>query len=198
MSEPEIIPLEIHCSRSLLRPWRQSDRFSLIRYANDREVWRNLRDVFPHPYTVEAADEWLGEVANGTPALGVYAIDIGGEAVGCIALDPGRDVERWSWEVGYWLGRPFWGQGIMPEALQAVTEAAFQIPDLIRIYAPVFSWNQRSMRVLEKAGYYREAVLVRGGIKDGTVIDRVIYARVRDTGMPYWPLEEITATDAIA
>jgi len=57
VNEPEIIPLEIRCSRSLLRPWRQSDRFSLIRYANDREVWRNLRDVFPHPYTVEAADE---------------------------------------------------------------------------------------------------------------------------------------------
>lgn|SRR5215475_1724836 len=193
-----MLPLEIRCTQSLLRPWRQSDRASLIHYANDREVWRNLRDVFPHPYTNEAADEWLADVAGQPPAPGVYAIDVGGEAVGCIALDPGQDVERLSWEIGYWLGRPFWGQGIMPEALEAVTAAAFEIPDLIRIYAPVFSWNQRSMRVLEKAGYYREAVLVRGGVKDGTVIDRVIYARVRDTGMPYWPLEESTTSDATA
>lgn len=181
------LPVEIRCSSSLLRPWRVTDRASLVKYANDREVWRNLRDIFPHPYTEADADQFLSFAAADPSPPGIYAIEIDGEAAGCIALEQGRDVERWSWEVGYWLARDFWGRGIVTEALVAVTNAAFEIPELIRIYAPVFSWNRRSMRVLEKAGYKREAVHVRGGVKDGTVIDRVIYARVRDTGFPYSP-----------
>jgi RimJ/RimL family protein N-acetyltransferase len=182
-----VLPSEIRCAQSLLRPWREGDRASLLRYANDRDVWRNLRDLFPHPYTEQAADDWLSFTATTPPPSGIYAIEVGGEAAGCIALTPGQDIERWSWEVGYWLGKPFWGRGIVTDALRAVTAAAFEIPELVRIHAPVFSWNHRSMRVLEKAGYRREAVLPRSGIKDGTVIDRVIYARSRDTGLPYAP-----------
>lgn len=183
------LPREIRCSLSVLRPWRHSDRASLIRYANDRDVWRNVRDIFPHPYTDEAADEWLGYAASDPTPRGAYAIEVGGEAVGGIGLTPGQDVERWCWEIGYWLGQPFWGRGIVPDALIAVTKAALEIPEVIRVYASVFSWNARSMRVLEKAGYRREAVLVRGGIKDGTVVDRVVYAITRDTGLPYVPFQ---------
>lgn len=182
-----MLPVEIPLTRSHLRPWRDSDRAALLRYANDRAVWRNLRDLFPNPYTERDADAWLSFAAAEPSPPGLYAIEVDGEAVGTIGLEPGRDIERWCWEVGYWLGQPFWGRGVVTEALQAVTEAAFREPDLVRIHAPVFSWNRRSMRVLEKAGYRREAVLVRGGIKDGTVIDRVIYARTRDTGLPYVP-----------
>jgi RimJ/RimL family protein N-acetyltransferase len=189
-----MLPLEIRCDKSLLRPWRKSDRASLIEYANDREVWRNLRDIFPHPYTGAAADEFLEFAAAAPPPAGVYAIEVEGEAAGCIALEQGHDIERWSWEVGYWLGQRFWGRGIVAEALEALSAAAFRIPELIRIYAPVFSWNQRSMRVLEKAGYTREGVMRRGGIKDGIVIDRVVYARVRDTGLPYSPFPGVLSS----
>ena len=182
-----MLPTEIQLTRSRLRPWRLSDRASLVRYANDRDVWRNLRDRFPHPYTERDADEWLAHGAAEPASPGIYAIEVDGVAAGTIALEPGSDVERWCWEIGYWLGQPFWGRGIVTEAVIAVTAAAFREPDVIRLHAPVFSWNRRSMRVLEKSGYHREAVLERGGIKDGTVIDRVVYARTRDTGLPYVP-----------
>ena len=182
-----MLPTEIQLTRSRLRPWRLSDRASLLRHADDRDVWRNLRDVFPNPYTEQDADAWLARSAADPPPPGVYAIEVDGEAVGTIALEPGADIERWCWEIGYWLGKKYWGRGIVAEAVAAVTEAAFREPEVIRLYAPVFSWNRRSMRVLEKAGYHREAVHVRGGIKDGTVIDRVVYARTRDTGLPYVP-----------
>jgi RimJ/RimL family protein N-acetyltransferase len=66
-----------------------------------------------------------------------------------------------------------------------VTAAAWQEPGAARVYAGVFGWNHASMRVLEKAGYRREAVLVRAGIKDGVEFDRVLYAVTRDTGRPY-------------
>jgi [ribosomal protein S5]-alanine N-acetyltransferase len=191
-----LLPREIALTRSHLRPWRRSDRAALLRYANDRAVWRNLRDRFPHPYTSAAADEWLAFAAADPPPAGVYAIAVDGEAAGTIALERGSDIERWICEVGYWLGQPFWGRGIMTEALRAVTAAAFQELDVIRIHAPVFSWNRPSMRVLEKAGYGREAVIIRGGVKDGTVIDRVLYAITRDTGLPYAPFTEPRPAEA--
>ena len=75
----------------------------------------------------------------------------------------------------------------MTEALRAVTAAALAEPDVVRVFAPVFSWNPASMRVLEKAGYRREAVLVRSGVKDGTLFDRVVFAITRDVGLPYVP-----------
>jgi RimJ/RimL family protein N-acetyltransferase len=183
-----VIPL----SRALLRPWRTSDRASLLRNANDRDVWRNLRDRFPHPYTERDADEWLAHSAVEPAPPCLYAIDVDGDAVGTIALEAGPDIERWCWEIGYWLGQPYWGRGIVTEAVKAVSDAVFRETDVIRLYAPVFSWNRRSMRVLEKTGYQRGAVLERGGVKDGTVIDRVMYARTRDTGLPYVPF---VATD---
>jgi [ribosomal protein S5]-alanine N-acetyltransferase len=181
-----VIPSRIACTRSLLRPWRPADQAALVRHADDRAVWRNLRRL-PHPFTRADAEAWLAFAAANPPPEGIFAIDVGGEAVGTIALERGENIEALSYEVGYWLARPLWGRGIMTEAVRAVTAAAFAEPDVVRVFAPVFSWNAASMRVLEKAGYAREAVLVRAGVKDGTVMDRVIYAITRDTGLPYSP-----------
>lgn len=179
-----MLPTHIPCARSLLRPWRAADRASLIAHIDDIEVARNLRYV-PHPYTAADADAWLRDVATDPPRAGTYAIEVAGEAVGAIALERGSDIEARSFEVGYWLARRHWGRGIVSEALAAVTAAAFAEPDTIRVFAPVFAWNRASMRVLEKAGYRREAVLVRAGYRDGTVFDRVVYAITRDVGLPY-------------
>lgn len=181
-----MLPTHISCARSLLRPWRPSDRASLIHHVNDDAVARNLRRV-PHPYTDADADSWLGVVATDPPPEGIWAIEVDGAAVGAIGLERGQDIEIYSVEVGYWLGRAYWGRGIATEALRAVTAAALAEADIARIYAPVFSWNPASMRVLEKAGYARECVLVRSGVKEGTLIDRVVYAMSRDIGLPYVP-----------
>jgi RimJ/RimL family protein N-acetyltransferase len=81
--------------------------------------------------------------------------------------------------VGYWLGEAFWNRGIMTSALGAFTPYAFDSFDLIRIFAGVFSTNPASMRVLEKAGYTREGVLRRSVVKDGQVLDQVLYAVTR-------------------
>jgi RimJ/RimL family protein N-acetyltransferase len=75
----------------------------------------------------------------------------------------------------------------MTAAVRAVTQAAWREPDLYRLMAPVFAWNPASMRVLEKAGYRREAVLVRSAVKDGVFIDQVLYVATRDPGIPYVP-----------
>lgn len=155
-----------------------------MRYANNWNIARNLRDLFPFPYTEADADHWLGR-QTGSATPGIYAIEVAGEAAGCLAISRQTDVERLSAEIGYWLGEPFWGRGIVSEAVGRATEVALAEDDILRLFAGVFAWNTASMRVLEKNGYVREAVLRRSGWKDGKVFDRVLYARVKESAHPY-------------
>lgn len=180
-----MLPAIIECSSFQLRPWTLADKTSLIEHANNRNIWRNLWDAFPHPYTDADADRWLNSCVREPGTDNIYAIDIDGSAVGTVALERRTDIERMSAEIGYWIGERFWGRGIMTEAVTRVSELALAEPDLIRLFAPVFAWNAPSMRVLEKCGFVREATLKRAGFKDGTVIDRVIFAKVRASTHPY-------------
>ena len=177
----------VECGPCRLRPWRLEDRSDLLRHANNRNIWRNLRDLFPHPYLPEHADTWLAFASGPEPPEGIYAVEVDGTVVGGLGIERGKDIESRVAEIGYWLAEPFWGKGLTTAAVRAATHHALNETDLFRLYAPVFAWNTASMRVLEKAGYEREAILRRGGIKDGTVIDRVIYARVRvEADLPYF------------
>ena len=109
-----------------------------------------------------------------------YAIASDEEAIGGIGLRWQQDVHRRSAEIGYWVGEPFWGQGIATKAVRALTEYAFVNPGLIRIYASVFELNPASARVLEKAGYTYEGRLRKSVTKDGITIDQLLYAIVRE------------------
>lgn len=170
--------VEIPLTNAVVRSWRATDLESLVRHANDRSVWRNVRDRFPHPYTENDGRNWLEFVAAQSPETSL-AIAVDGQAVGSIGLELRSDIHRRSAEIGYWLGREFWGRGIATEAVRAVSEFAFAQFDLCRLYAGVIEWNQASMRVLEKAGYQREGLLRAAVTKDGQTVDEVLYALVR-------------------
>lgn len=167
----------IELERATLRPWREGDQAALVRHANNRAIWRNLRDRFPHPYTREDADEWLTVVQNLPPDT-QFAIDVGGEAAGGIGLELKEGVFRKTAALGYWLGEVHWNRGITTEAVRAITHHGFEQFDLCRIQAGVFEWNPASARVLEKAGYQFEGRLRQSVIKDGEVLDRLMYARL--------------------
>jgi [ribosomal protein S5]-alanine N-acetyltransferase len=147
-----------------------------------------MRDRFPHPYLDEHADAWLAYAVVDPPREGLYAIDIGGEAVGTISVERQMDIEWRCAEIGYWLSEAHWGRGVATEVVQRLTATVWEHTDIIRLFASVFAWNPASMRVLEKAGYVREGVHARSGVKDGVVIDRAVYALVRDTGEKYFEL----------
>jgi RimJ/RimL family protein N-acetyltransferase len=170
--------MEFVLSKSRLRPWLTGDEESLVLHANNRLVWRNLRDAFPHPYTIADARQWI-QIANPSPPITNFAIIVEGAAVGGIGVVLKDDVFRRSAEIGYWLGEEFWGRGIVTEAVREVTEYAFTTFDLCRIYAGVFEWNPASMRVLEKAGYEFECRMRKSVTKDGETVDEFIYAVVR-------------------
>lgn len=170
--------MEIDCGICRVRSWRRRDREPLVRQANNVAVWRNLRDRFPHPYTDRAAREWIAHCLSASPELD-FAIDVGGEAVGGIGLQPGADVERFSAEIGYWLGEPFWGRGIATAALRGTVAHALRELELVRIFALPFSTNLGSARVLEKAGFSLEGILRSSAVKEGRFLDQRLYAITR-------------------
>jgi len=158
-----------------VRSWRASDLDPLVRHANNRNIWINLRDRFPHPYTKADGQRFLRTVRGADPET-AFAIGVDGEAAGGIGFVLQHDVERVSAEIGYWLGEPFWGRGITTEALAAVTDYAIDTHGLTRVFAVPFAHNAASCRVLEKAGYALEARLRRSAIKDGRIVDQLQYA----------------------
>jgi ribosomal-protein-alanine N-acetyltransferase len=162
----------------VVRDWMVSDLPSLVHHANNRKVWLNLRDRFPHPYTEANGREFLAHVLHQQPAT-VWAIEVEGEAAGGIGVVQLPDVERVSAEVGYWLGERYWGRGVMTEALRAVTAEAFCRLELRRIFALPFADNLGSIRVLEKAGYTLEGRMPQSAIKDGVVRDQLMYGAYR-------------------
>ena len=100
-----------------IRPFQPNDRESLVRHANNWRMARNMRDLFPHPYTLVEADKWLTISSQQNPVT-KFAIAVDGEAVGGIGLTLQEDVYRRSAEIGYWLGESFWGQGIVTAAVR--------------------------------------------------------------------------------
>jgi len=161
----------------IIRSWRDTDVESLQRYANNRNIWLNLRDVFPHPYTIEDAIRWIEHASQEDPERS-FAIASEEEPIGGIGLIFGDDVHRYNAELGYWLAEPFWGRGIMTGAVCAFTEYAFRRFALNRIYAEPFARNLASVRVLEKAGFSREGILRSSVVKDGVILDQIVYAKL--------------------
>lgn len=170
--------MELRLSSAIIREWRRQDEDAIVLHANDKEIWRNLTDRFPFPYSKRDARDWIEFNLRSDPPMN-FAIDIDGQAVGGIGVGIREDVRRKTAEIGYWIGKKYWGQGIVTEALKVFTEYAFKNYDVCRLEASVFEWNPASMRVLEKAGYEREACLKKAAFKDGKTIDLIIYASVR-------------------
>ena len=166
-----------------IRPWREADALSLVEHANNINVARNLRDRFPHPYTRKDAQDFL-KFAAASPDPANLAIEVDGAAVGAIGYVPGTDVERFGAEVGYWLGEAYWGRGIVSEAVVLLTDHAFTTLNLLRLFALPFEDNIPSARVLEKAGYVREALLRSSCVKFGRPRDQLLYARVNANWKP--------------
>ena len=180
MSDPRP-PLPIlQGERCLLRALVPEDAPALVAHADNPAVARNLFDGFPQPYTLEAATAWATHAANSGAFGRVWAIVVDGGLVGCIGLAQETGWLRCNAEIGYWIGEAYWRRGIGSDAVRQVTDWAFAaVPEVTRIHAPIFSWNEGSQAVVRKCGYVREALLRQSAIKDGEVIDRVLWATYR-------------------
>jgi RimJ/RimL family protein N-acetyltransferase len=165
----------------ILRDWQKADAPSIAKYANNRKIWLNLRDAFPHPYRLQDAEAFIDSVMNSAP-MTVFALATPQEAIGSIGLMVGKDVHRYTAELGYWLGEPFWGKGIMPLAVVRLTAYALHDLKLQRVHAQPYTSNRASARVLEKAGFRCEGILRSSAFKDGKVLDQFLYSYVENWG----------------
>lgn len=176
--------MRLELTRAEIRSWRPSDAASLAKHAGDETISASLRDGFPHPYTVGDGRAFIEKAREMDPET-VFAIAVDDEAVGGIGYHLGEDVERYSAEMGYWLGRVHWGRGIATEAVVTLCRYAIRRHRLTRIFASPYAWNVASARVLEKAGFELEARLRRSVLKRGLFGDQLLYARIasdRDDG----------------
>ena len=105
-----------------------------------------------------------------------FAIELDGAAVGGIGARAGEGIFVRTAHFGYWLGEPYWGKGIVTAAGRALLEYLKADARFARLESPVFEWNPSSMRVLEKLGFERVAVLRKSVTKDGQLIDSVLYS----------------------
>ena len=166
-----------------LRRWHADDLALLVANANNRNVWRTLRDVFPHPYDESDGRRWLAHtVKQVTPTE--LAIQCDGVAVGGVGVHVGTDVDRVSAEIGYWLGEPHWGRGIGTAAVRELVGYAFALLPINRLWAGAFSHNRASIALLEGLGFRREGELRDSIVKDGQLGSQTIYATTRAAWRP--------------
>ena len=157
-----------------LRPWTISDLNNLVRYANNWNVAKNLTDKFPFPYTETHGTDFI-EYATQDDPIHIFAIDIDEQAVGGIGIHPQDDIHRRNAELGYWLAEPFWGKGIVSDAIKQILDFAFSTYDIDRVFARPFGTNIPSQRVLEKNNFTLEAKFENVLIKEGEILDELIY-----------------------
>lgn len=161
-----------------LRTWTDADVATLVKIGDDHEIWLNLRDRFPHPFTTPAAQLWVADQVVDSPPTS-FAIEAGGQVVGGVKLTRRTDAHHMCADLTFWIGRQFWGKGFAHGAVKAGTAYGFGRLGLERVQAFVFDWNPAGAKVLEDAGFKLEGRLRHYVKKDDRLGDALLYARLR-------------------
>lgn len=168
-----------------LRPLKESDASAIQNLGNNKEIWRWVRDRFPHPFTLEDARDYLDRLSNNK--LRFYrAIEFEDKVVGVIGLRKREYIYRFSCELGYWIGQPYWNMGFATQAVKTMLSIAFDEWEMERVDAYTMQGNDASQRVLEKAEFTYEGVMRKGLYKDGEFHDQLFFSILKDE---YYELE---------
>ena len=163
-----------------LRPWQNGDLEPLVSLANNKKIYDQVRDQFPHPYTLDDAKYWLSVNVGVTPVLN-FVIAIDGHFAGSIGIVPQADVYRCNMEIGYWLGELFWGKGIATKAVELTVNLIWhQYPHVQRIYANTYEHNEASQQVLKKNDFTLECVHKKAVMKNNRLLDEYVWVKFRD------------------
>jgi GNAT superfamily N-acetyltransferase len=158
-----------------IRSWEWSDAKRLATLINNKNIWNNVRDILPHPYSLTDAESFLQHSISAKTTTN-FAVLLDGEVVGGIGFIPKEDVYKYNAEIGYWIAEPYWGKGVGTAAIGAVVEKIREVSPLtIRVYAEIFAHNTGSMRALEKNGFVLESVRRKNVVKNGIIMDDHVY-----------------------
>ena len=141
--------------RLILRPWSEDDAPSLYKYACDPAVG-SIAGWPPH-ISVENSCEIIRTILSAPETYAVVLKETG-EPVGSVGIMFGNGVhsatmENDDAEIGYWIGVPYWGQGLIPEAVQRLLKRCFVELDVKRVWCGHYDGNIKSRRVMEKCGF---------------------------------------------
>ena len=168
-SNPEIV----------LRSYKLQDADALVAIANNRKIWLNLRDTFPHPYEKEDAVKFINMCLEHTPNT-LFGIEYQGIIAGSIGLHLQQDVYKHSAELGYFVGEPFWNKAIASIAVARILQYGFETLHLHRIFASVYAPNKASMSVLEKNDFVLEGIKKHGIIKNDVFLDEYFFGKLNE------------------
>ena len=175
----ETLP-EVKTQRLLLRPFRLEDGPEVQRLAGEREIASTTCSI-PHPYLDGVAELWISTHAAAYIEREGVTLAITQKKTGVLMGAIGFNVNLkngWA-EIGYWIGKPYWGHGYATEALRALIPWAFATFPLNRLQACHFTRNPASGRVMQKAGMTLEGVLRQRVKKWGKFEDIAVYAILR-------------------
>lgn len=150
-----------------LRKLSIDDKVILSKLANNKKIWNNMRDIFPHPYTLDDAKNFINIFSKEDLQL-TFAIEFNKKFVGIISFIHQIDIYRKSAEIGFWIGEEFWGKGIATTSIKKMIDYAEISLDINRIFARVFAHNIGSMRALKKNGFIEEGISIDSIYKNGT------------------------------
>ena len=153
-----------------LKPLSPPDAEGFAALANNPNVSATMRDGFPYPYTLSHARAFI-EAQQGSQPPHVFGIHYNGAIIGATGLHPQADVYRFSAELGYWIGQPYWGKGLTTRAVNLMVPYGFNTLQLNRIYADVYSSNPPSVRVLQKCGLIGEGLFKDSVFKQGRFLN---------------------------
>jgi len=160
-----------------LRPLCMDDAPALAWAMDNLRVQENLRDGIPYPYTEKDAAEFISKTLAATPDTQyLHVICYEDNYVGGISVMRRENIHRLTAEIGYHLAEPFWGRGIITEAIRKMCAYIFENTDIVRIFAEPFTHNVASCRALEKVGFQFEGVMRQNAIKNGQFLDMRLYA----------------------
>ncbi|MEM4703275.1 MAG: GNAT family N-acetyltransferase [Candidatus Pacearchaeota archaeon] len=163
-----------------LRRFKRRDQESLRRNINDKKIARNTLTI-PHPYKKKDARYWINHNLRlykfKKPKEINWVIDINGEVAGSVGLAKIDRINK-NAEIGFWLAKKYWNQGIMTRAVRQIIKFGFKKLKLKRIYAYVFVFNKASQKVLEKTGFKLEGKLQKHVLKNGRYYDDLVYSKI--------------------
>jgi len=165
----------IRTERLLLRAPVIGDAANISLLAGDYEV-ASMTGTIPHPYSEEMAVGWIQSLQGGEEGV-AFAIDRGGALIGCAGY---RATERTHAEMGYWIGKPYWGMGYATEAAQALIVYAFQKENFAFLTVGHFKENPASARVIAKLGFEPSGEVLRDCAARGNKARCLTYRLTRD------------------
>ncbi|MCB0418445.1 MAG: GNAT family N-acetyltransferase [Bdellovibrionaceae bacterium] len=160
---------------------RRGDKPAFLEYLVEKEIY-DFTLAIPHPYKEDDADEWIRlneERLEREAPITTFAIRQGDRLIGCCGFLEAQGPMKHTSEIGYWIGKPHWGKGIMSQVVSKLCEIGFKELGFFRLTAHIFSHNGRSERVLVKNRFKQEGVLRSHYLKDGEYRDAKIFARLK-------------------